>query len=342
MSRRSIVLRAAAGLAVTAFFLWMAFHGRDITGLWTMLWQQPVHWFLLLFLLQVVSHLLRAYRWIILLEPVKERVPLFTAFSALMIGFMFNGLIPRAGEVARSYVLGRRMNVPASAVFSTVILERLLDFATFAFLLCVVAVLNVESLEQWFHIPHEARWLLYALTVGLLALFLLLFLRANLLVTLLHRLVPKLPMRFRPRLVGFLDSFEQGFRASRMEKHYPRIGILSLLTWSVYTLLLYLPLHLFGMGQLTMTSAITMQVANGLSAAMPTPNGLGSYHTFMTYTLTTILHAESHAALAYVVYTHAIGYLTTLTIGAFFLLRENLRLTELARSGASSIPPSGV
>lgn len=329
MNKRTFLLRLAASLTVTAFFLWLAFHERDMSGLLQTLLQLPLAWLAGLFALQTFSHLLRAVRWRYLMEPVAKDVSLHSAFSALMIGFMINGLVPRAGEIARSFVLGRKVHAPTSAVFSTVILERILDFISFASVLCVVAVLNIGPLEQWFHIPHEARWVLYMLVVGLLLLFVTLFLRSSIIFALLKRLVPLFPQRLRPRITELIGNFLKGFEASTMGKNYGIIALLTFSIWFTYIVLLYLPFRMFDMQHLTMTAAATLQLSNGIAAAVPTPNGIGSYHSFISYTLTSVFHVNERSAVAYVIYTHAIGYFCTLTIGIYYLLRENVRIAEM-------------
>ncbi|NUN69669.1 MAG: flippase-like domain-containing protein [Bacteroidetes bacterium] len=329
MKKRSFILRVAASLAVTAFFLWLAFRERDMSGLLQTLAQKPLLWLAGLFLLQAFSHLLRAVRWRYLMQPVSKDVPVHSAFAALMIGFMINGLVPRAGEVARSFVLGRKVKAPTAAVLSTVILERMLDFVSFASVLCVVAVLNIRPLEEWFHIPHEARWVLYLLVVGLLLLFVTLFLRSSIIFAFLKRLVPLFPARHRQRIEDLLANFLKGFEASTMGKNYGAIALLTFSIWFTYIVLLYLPFRIFDMQHLTMTEAATLQISNGIAAAVPTPNGIGSYHSFISYTLTSIFGVNERSAVAYVVYTHAIGYLCTLSLGILYLFRENIRITEV-------------
>ena len=49
----------------------------------------------------------------------------------MMIGFMGNNLLPaHLGELARIFVLGREFNLSKTAVFSSVVLERVFDTAT--------------------------------------------------------------------------------------------------------------------------------------------------------------------------------------------------------------------
>jgi uncharacterized protein (TIRG00374 family) len=328
-NRRSIFFRTAASLSVTAFFLWLAFHGRDLGSLKETLLRQPLLWFIGLFLLQAFSHFLRAIRWRVLLEPVKANVSLHGAFSSLMIGFMVNGIIPRAGELVRAYVLGRREQIPASAVFSTVILERMLDVISFAMVLCLVVILKADSIVFWFPWLEGNAWVLEVFGLAILGGFIFLFIRSQSLFSFLRRISSFFPDASRRKADAFITSLLHGFQAGGNSKNYGIIALLTCTTWFTYIVLLFLPMRLFGMEELSFASAITLQVSNGLASAMPTPGGIGSYHSFIALTLTKVFRVPEDPAIAYVVYTHAIAYVCTLTLGVFYLLRQNIRISEL-------------
>jgi len=329
---KSFYIRIAASLLLTLFFIWIAFREKDLHELTYTLLRQPLIWFVGLFALHTFSHLLRAIRWKILIEPVKKGISLHAAFSSLMIGFMINGILPRAGEFVRSYVLGKKEAIPVSALLSTVILERLLDFISFATVLLTVVFLNVESIMLWFPFLLGAEWVLYVLASFLFILFITLFLQSGIIFSFLKKISALAPAASRKKIEGIMDSFMHGFTASRVEKNYGIIALLTFSIWFTYIVLLYLPFRLFGMDDLTMLSAATLQISSGIASAMPTPNGIGSYHSFIAITLVRVFHMSESSALAFVVYTHAILYLCPLLIGSGYLLKENVQLTELMKA----------
>ena len=77
----------------------------------------------------VLLYVFRAWRWGYLLAPL-ARVPFWRLFSATVVGFMTGLVVPRAGEVVRPFLVARRHDVPTSAGFATIILERLIDLIT--------------------------------------------------------------------------------------------------------------------------------------------------------------------------------------------------------------------
>jgi len=77
-----------------------------------------------------LTYVLRALRWQYLLRPIGA-TRFREAFRTTVIGFAANTVLPaRAGEVVRPYLLARREGLSVPATFTTIILERLLDFVT--------------------------------------------------------------------------------------------------------------------------------------------------------------------------------------------------------------------
>src|SRR5258708_9540248 len=90
-------------LAVTLLLLWLSLRGLDLQGqdksdfLWKA-WQKSDKFYLwLMAAFAVVSHLLRAIRWKMLLQPTGNFVGLGSSFLSLMTGSLVNLAIPRGG-----------------------------------------------------------------------------------------------------------------------------------------------------------------------------------------------------------------------------------------------------
>src|SRR5271157_3926498 len=124
-------IRYGVSFIVMALFMFLAFRGKNFGSIWDCL--SSVHWIWVVYLIVggVLSHLARAWRWQYLLAPIKENVTLRNSFSAVMIGYMVNNFLPRVGEVVRPYTLGKLENISKTAVFGTVVIERVIDIITF-------------------------------------------------------------------------------------------------------------------------------------------------------------------------------------------------------------------
>jgi len=86
--------------------------------------------FVLVMALTLLGFWLRALRWRWLISTPRP-LGLGSLFSATMIGFMANNLLPlRLGEFVRAWVLGRRERISKTTVFATVVVERVVDMIT--------------------------------------------------------------------------------------------------------------------------------------------------------------------------------------------------------------------
>jgi len=95
-------------------------------------------WIFLSLLLGVVAYFSRAYRWKYVLEPLGYETKFWHRYHAVMIGYLINLTIPRAGEASRSAMLYRSDGVPFTTSFGTIIAERAVDFVV----LCSIALLT--------------------------------------------------------------------------------------------------------------------------------------------------------------------------------------------------------
>ncbi|PKO95047.1 MAG: TIGR00374 family protein, partial [Bacteroidetes bacterium HGW-Bacteroidetes-9] len=91
-------------------------------------------WIAVAILLGMLSHLSRAMRWKILMEPMGYKPRTANVFMAVLIGYLANLALPRLGEVSRCGILTRYEKIPFNKSFGTVITERAIDMLTFVLL----------------------------------------------------------------------------------------------------------------------------------------------------------------------------------------------------------------
>jgi uncharacterized protein (TIRG00374 family) len=246
-----------------------------------------------------------------------------------MIGFMINGIFPRLGELVRPYVLKKLEGVSGSTALGTVVLERILDIITFAFIVSTVMFVYSSAFVSWFPSMADIEWVFMFGSIFMFVIFILIFLKADLLFSFTRKMTRFLPKRFESQADRIFSSFISGFSAAKHPGNFLMIALTSVLIWISYIVLLYLPFFAFGMGNLNFGQATVLQVASGLAFAVPTPNGIGSYHSFTSFTLTHLFNIDATTALSYAVYTHAVGFLTTMIVGLYFMVRDNIQVSEI-------------
>lgn len=98
---------------------------------------QHVRWWYAvpIFIIGFLSHLFRALRWKLILEPLDIYPSTANTTFSVLIGYLANALIPRLGEVAKCTVLAKYEQVPADKLVGTIIAERAFD------LVCLILIL---------------------------------------------------------------------------------------------------------------------------------------------------------------------------------------------------------
>lgn len=319
-------------ILLSGLFLYLAFRGKDIGQLWNSLVEVHWSWFVLLFAGSAFSHLLRAWRWKYLLYPIKQNVSLRNTFSATMIGYLINNVVPRLGEFIRPYSMKKLEGLSRSATMGTIVLERILDLVTFAMFVLTVFAVYSRQFVVWFPTLENVEWMFIVGAAAMMIIFILMFLKAEMMLQFVRRFLFLLPAKVRTTGSTIFDSFITGFQASKYPGNYFMIALTSILIWLSYIVLLYVPFFIYDFSQnadINFGAASVLQVASGFAFALPTPSGIGSYHAFTSFALTQMFHVDPASALSYAVYTHAVGFLTTTTLGLYFFIADKMHVRDV-------------
>jgi len=128
-----------AGVLISAVALYFAFKNVPLAELFKYLASINYFWVLPAVLVTVISFMLRAVRWQIILESTR-RISFRRAFHPMMIGFMINCVLPgRLGEVARPVILQKEEKVPFATGLATVVAERVFDICFLILLFMLTA-----------------------------------------------------------------------------------------------------------------------------------------------------------------------------------------------------------
>ena len=132
--RRVIGPKAFAGIFISVGGIYWAFKDFQFVEFSNSI-QRINYLFLLLATLFLWGSVwFRAIRWRYLYR--KEVLPTTASlYRAELMGYFGNNVLPlRLGELMRAYLIGREWHLPKSYVFGTIVLERILDAISLAFL----------------------------------------------------------------------------------------------------------------------------------------------------------------------------------------------------------------
>ena len=326
-------LQILLGFLLAAVFLYLAFRGVNFGDLWDSLQRVNYLWVALLIPIIIISHWLRAVRWAYLLSPVKDTLSHRKLFSAVMIGFMVNNVLPRVGEVVRAFAIGRSEGISKSSAFGTVVVERIMDMLTFLFILSAVLFLSPHSLDPFVDDVDAVRPFFLVGSLAFLAIFVVLFFKGESLFRLLNVLRTLVPKRYEERYQRLVESFLSGFSVTRRHDKFAMILLLSFLMYFFYALGLYIPFFAFDAlagHNLDFGASVILLTISTIAFALPAPGALGTYHSFLTVGLVRLYGVDEITALSFSIITHEAGYILTSVVGLFFFLKDHLKVSEVA------------
>jgi len=255
---------------------------------------------------------LQALRWHSVMRPVTG-LRYVEAYRALVVGTMFNALLPaRGGDLLRVQYLGRRTGTSRAKILGTEVVDRWLDWWGWIPLLLAFAVTG--GMPRW--IFTVLGVLGGALALGALGLLLLL------------RLGRRLPPG--SRFGGAYRSFRDGARAFLSFRSLLIAWTIAPLPWLWESLVLRWAGRAFAI-DLTVAQAFSVLVGFNLGTFVPSPGAIGSMETAGTTALV-LGGAARPAALAFMFVYHLTQLAPGLASGIAILIAEGELLFGRPRS----------
>ena len=305
-----VLLQYTVMIGITATLLWLSLRGLTVAEgedksefIWNAWRRCDKGYLLIMALVAMASHLLRAVRWKMMLEPSGNNVKLSNSFLSLMIGYLVNMAVPRGGEVSRCYNLYKLEQTPVEVSFGTVVVERLVDLA------CLIILIGLSFIVEWqrlkafigtldFSSSGKSSfpiWIVIVIVVVIILAVGVYMLRKN--------------EKLRKILIGFKAGFLSIFRL----KNKGLFVFYSFAIWALYFLMSYFVVIAFPETRdLGMSAVLTLFAIGSIAMAAPLPGGAGSYHTLVPLGLVMLYNLRKSDAIAFVFIFH--GWQTIIMI----------------------------
>ncbi len=119
------------------FLVWYSLSKISIDVLLGYFKEANYSWIFLGLFFGILSHLSRAYRWKFMLEPLGFKPKFTNSVLAVLVGYLVNLALPRAGEISRATVMTNYEEIPFEKGFGTIVAERIADLIM---MLSIVAI----------------------------------------------------------------------------------------------------------------------------------------------------------------------------------------------------------
>ncbi len=300
--RTKSILQFVVLLGVGILLVWLSFKSvwTEKDKIFNSFKNANYFWISISILIALFSHVLRAFRWKYLLQPLGYTVKPLNALCAVLISYFANYGLPRMGEITRCTLVTKYDKVPFEVALGTVITERIIDFV----LLIIVFVLTLfaqfsqlkKLATQYIFGPLILKLnnatsnplILVSIAASIMLFFLVLWLARK-----------KMAGLLKGKIGNIIRGFIKGLSSVKDIEKKIQFVFLSLCIWAAYFYSLYAALFAFegtrGLGQ----SECLALLLFGTFGVIFTPGGLGVYPAIITGLLIYTYNIDEITAFAF-------------------------------------------
>jgi hypothetical protein len=279
----------------------------------------------------LAGHLVRAYKFKLLLQPVKDS-GVRTQFQSLLIGYLFNTVLPlRLGEIVRAGVLGYSLKISSSLMFGLVLLERAVDGLIIG--LFGLSLLALEVVPSGVAAPILTMCLILLAVAALLFTGIwFLFRRDQRLLHFWHGTTALFNTKVKNSLRYKLWSVIYGFHKLFRRRPLRTYSIWSVAMWGLYLAGIgCLSIYFFGY---SFADNLVRSLTAYLGVSIPSgPAYLGSYQAVTNPIFQSL--APGANSLDWLVTSWLILAIPSSVIGALLLLRHHTNYSRLVAPGGT-------
>ncbi|MBA3829525.1 MAG: flippase-like domain-containing protein [Taibaiella sp.] len=278
---------------------------------------KSVHvWYLLpIFVACFFSHFFRALRWRLLLETIGVKPSIPNTTFAVLVGYIANLALPRAGEIAKCTVLARYEKLPAHKMVGTIVAERAFD-------ICCLIVISIFAVLMEAHvIGHVAANFMAHIGAAIHRHTTTLLIILAVLIALIIFLVQFYRHHRDNRIGRFMKEMSHGVTSIIHMKKRGWFTLYTVLMWICYLSQIYIGFKAFpATNHLSIFVALLVLVYGSLGLII-TPGGIGAYTLLvaqmLTYYAIDDVHAQAFGWIAWAIQT---GYIFILGILSLIIL----------------------
>ncbi|MEO7120892.1 MAG: lysylphosphatidylglycerol synthase transmembrane domain-containing protein [Ginsengibacter sp.] len=271
-----------------------------------------------IFFIAILSHLSRAMRWKIMIEPMGYNPSTSNTFYSTLCGYFANTFIPRAGEILRCTLLGRYEKIPVNKLIGTILIERVFDLFCYFLIIIFTICIQIDTVSDFIknkvlqlsnknaHFP----WIQTLILVAIILIVIFFFIRWILRNYANHRYVLKLK--------GIHVGLREGFYSIVRLKKRRAFILHSIFIWTLYLLEIYI-----GFQALSATSALGLGAAFSVLslatlAMIVAPGGIGAFPVAVQQVL--LIYSIDNISFGWLMWAVTTGIIIIAGAIAFVLL----------------------
>jgi glycosyltransferase 2 family protein len=326
MSSRNIRVAAAiGGIAVGAFFLWLALRDADLAAVQDAVASADLGLVALAVGAFAVVYAFQSARWRRIAATPRVRLARF--YEMTVSGVAVNNVLPgRIGDLLRARWLGLAARIPSGRAFGTVIIDRICDLVILVGLL-LIGIAAVAS-SEWL-VNLAVGGVLLLVVVGVVLLLTRSYVRSRGRDRRDRGLVRRLARDTAETLAEPLDR--------RRALAWLALSTCAWTAWAVAALLVARALGI----ELSLPEALFVTAVLNLGSAIPSSPGFVGTYEWLGVASLGLVGVDHEPALAFTILLHAAWYAPTTIFGGIALgVRGGLRLRRMRAASTGAEEPT--
>lgn len=328
----SRAIKLGIAIAVSAVCVWISMKDVRLSEVAAALGRANYLGFFATMGLTILGFWVRAVRWRWLISTPKP-VPTNSLFSATMIGFMANNVLPfRLGEFVRPWALARKERMSKTTLLATIVVERAVDMLTLLGILGISLMVHpLSEATEGGRMVRAGAGVLIILCVVLTAAVVLLESQPRLAKSVIGAITGPLPERVRNRVANMVVHFLEGLGLFRDLPRLAWVFLLSFGMFSIYALALAISMWSLGI-QVPWYAGLTMLVITAIGIMVPAaPGYIGTLNLACVAGLA-LFSVGKELAVPFSWFYFVSQWLPITAVGLFYLNREGLSLRSLGQA----------
>lgn len=289
------ILQFLVFLLIGMGLFWLIYKDQDVSRIASVLKNDVQYsWIWLSLFLGLLSHVSRAMRWSLMIEPLGRKPGLLNVFLSVMVGYLMNLVVPRMGEISRCGVLSRYERVSFTRLVGTVVTERIIDILMLLLLTLLAVITQFGQILSFLKNNPEITEKLSSLAFSLRVLSGLAVLAG--VVFIFRKRIARSMLYSRIR--SFIQQFGEGLKTiGNMRDKWAFIAHTAFI-WLMYYLMLYVAFFAFGFtSHLSIWAGLTTFILGSYGMVAPVQGGIGAWHFMVIQSLFVYGIAKSDGAV---------------------------------------------
>ena len=236
------ILQYGVPLVISIGLCYLLFTGIDFDEMIATIRNECNFWWIgLALFISIFSHVFRAMRWRIQLRALNINPPLMPLVYSIFGTYAVNLVFPRLGEVWRTTYIAQRQNASFTAVFGSMVADRLADTVTVLLITLSAFLLATNALTQYL----AQNTALYNKLLALIATPWLWIIVVAMVAIVWWLFTKKRNNKFIAKIIGFAQGLWTGFAAIAKMKGKGQWLLLTVAIWGCYFTQLFVAFFAF-------------------------------------------------------------------------------------------------